>query len=252
MNATSLRDERVVKQLPTGGWGRGEAAFYPRTLWRCRQNSDHRDYVGNNWILLFLSHCGFGNATAKIKREPHPWWTSDARAENKIKREIMMNSQSVPEASFAPHESDRVWSRRECHPWPSRKNLARQSAPDHRWPLLRAAERALSQLSTPRRFLQKERAHVSRAHVSRRFRNAEGWETSRTLQLGFRNKIMMFRGSQVMFAYVSIGPGSAAPRLRGHVCRGGANLNPLHQLCFAGVNSLVCQWGDVKPFPGQL
>lgn len=126
MNATSLRDERVVKQLPTGGWGRGEGVLYPRTLWRCRQNSDQGDYVGNNWILLFLSHCGFRNATAKIKREPHPagtWWTSDERAENEIKREIMMNSQSVPEASFA-HESDRVWSRRECHAWPSREEFS--------------------------------------------------------------------------------------------------------------------------------
>lgn len=63
---------------------------------------------------------------------------------------------------------------------------------------------------------------------------------SRTLQLGFGHKIMMFRGSQMMFAHLSIGPSSAALRLRGRVYGGGANLNLSHQLCFTEAGSLVC------------
>lgn len=79
-----------------------------------------------------------------------------------------------------------------------------------------------------------------RVRVSRCSQNTEGRETSRTPQLGFRHKIMMFRGSQMMFAHLSIGPSSAALRLHGRVCGGGANFNPSHQLCFTGAGSLVC------------
>lgn len=66
-------------------------------------------------------------------------------------------------------------------------------------------------------------------------------ETSRTPQLGFGHKIMMFGGSQMMFAHLSIGPSSAALRLHGRDCGGGANLNFSHQLCFTGAGSLVRQ-----------
>lgn len=44
----------------------------------------------------------------------------------------------------------------------------------------------------------------------------------------------------MMFAHLSIGPSSAALRLHGRVCGGGANLNLSHQLCFTGPGSLVC------------
>lgn len=59
MNATFLRDEGIVKQLPTGCESGPPycRASYLRTLWRC-YNTDQRDYVEHNWTLWFRSHGG--------------------------------------------------------------------------------------------------------------------------------------------------------------------------------------------------
>lgn len=249
MNATFLRDEGIVKQLPTGCESSPPycRASYLRTLWRC-YNTDQRDYVEHNWTLWFRSHGGLRKATAKIKREPHQAgtrWTSGERAANEIKREIMMNSQSVPKASFALHESDHVWSQRECQAWPSRKNFLSAIASDHRWPLSRAAEAALFQLSAPRRFLRKGRVRESRCSQKTEKGNEQDSSAGIWTQ---NNDVRRVTDDVCSFVHRSEFRRSEATR---------ASLRRWCQFKFLSPTVFywgrlisVRQWGDLKPFRG--
>lgn len=146
----------------------------------------------------------------------------------------MMNSQSVPKASFAPHESDHVWSQRECQAWPSRKNLARQSR-QITDDLFHVQHNGFTSIIHASQVLRQE------MHMYPEAPKPQREEKSRTLQLGFRHKITMFSVlSHKWCLHLSIGLSLAALRIHGRVCRGGTNLNLSHRLCFTEASSSVC------------
>lgn len=113
------------------------------------------------------------------------WQAYSEQAENEIEREIMMNSQSVPKASFAPYESDHVWSQRECQAWPSRKNLARRSRriTDD---LFHVQHNGFTSIIYASQVSRQEMHMYPEAPKTQRE------EKRRTLQLGCRHKITMF------------------------------------------------------------
>lgn len=146
----------------------------------------------------------------------------------------MMNSQSVPKASFAPHESDHVWSQRECQAWPSRKNLARQSR-QITDDLFHVQHNGFTSIIHASQVLRQE------MHMYPEAPKPQREEKSRTLQLGFRHKITMFSVlSHKWCLHLSIGLSLAALRIHGRVCRGGTNLNLSHRRCFTEASSSVC------------
>lgn len=139
----------------------------------------------------------------------------------------MMNSQSVPKASFAPHESDHVWSQRECQAWPSRPNFAHQSR-QITDDLFHVRHNGFTSIIRALEVLRNETRTYPEAPKTQRA------EKSVRLQLGFRHKITMFSvASHKWCLHSSIGL-----RIHGRVCGGGANLHL--SLCFTGASSSVC------------
>lgn len=164
------------------------------------------------------------------------WWKSSEQAENEIKREIMMNSQSVSKASFAPHESGRVWSQRECQAWPSRQNLARQSRriTDD---LFHVQHNGFTSIIHASQVSRQE------MHMYPKAPDTQREEKSRILQLGFRCKITMFSvPSHKWCLHSSPGLSLAAPRIHRRV----KSLSPT--IFYWGELISVLQWGNVKPF----
>lgn len=159
-----------------------------------------------------------------------------------------MNSQSVPKASFAPHESDHVWSQRECQAWPSRKNLARQSL-QITDDLFHVQHNGFTLIIHASQVLRQE------AHMDPEAPKTPREEKSRTLQLGFKDKITMLSfPSHKWCLHRSIGLSLAALRMHGCVWRGGANLNPSHYVLLgqahhcASVRCVAIQQGHFSNF----